>query len=119
VWAECRRVLARDGLLMASFYNPVVFVAARDAQLSEQGLIRPQYAIPYSDLEDLEPAAREAKLARGEALTFGHSLGDLIAGQLDAGFVIDRFMEDWQPQPRFLIDRYLPTFLATRARRVG
>jgi len=119
VWAECRRVLARDGLLMASFYNPVVFVAARDAQLSEQGLIRPQYAIPYSDLEDLEPAAREAKLARGEALTFGHSLGDLIAGQLDAGFVIDRFMEDWQPQPRFLIDRYLPTFLATRARRIG
>jgi len=28
-------------------------------------------------------------------------------------------MEDWQPQPRFLIDRYLPTFLATRARRIG
>ncbi|MBI1572342.1 SAM-dependent methyltransferase, partial [Escherichia coli] len=77
------------------------------------------YAIPYSDLEDLPPAEREAKLARGDALTFGHSLTELIGGQLDAGFVIDRFMEDWQPQPRFLIDRYLPTFLATRARRIG
>ena len=50
---------------------------------------------------------------------FGHSLTELIGGQLDAGFIIDRFMEDWQPQPRFLIDRYLPTFLATRARRIG
>jgi hypothetical protein len=109
----------RDGMLMASFYNPVLFVGARDPQLDAQGLIRPQYAIPYSDLEDLPPAEREAKLARGDALTFGHSLTELIGGQLDAGFVIDRFMEDWQPQPRFLIDRYLPTFLATRARRIG
>ncbi|KAG1255048.1 hypothetical protein G6F68_010565 [Rhizopus microsporus] len=65
------------------------------------------------------PPARPPKLARGDALTFGHSLTELIGGQLDAGFVIDRFMEDWQPQPRFLIDRYLPTFLATRARRLG
>ena len=119
VWTECRRVLARDGMLMASFYNPVLFVGARDPQLDAQGLIRPQYAIPYSDLEDLPAAEREAKLARGDALTFGHSLTELIGGQLDAGFVIDRFMEDWQPKPRFLIDRYLPTFLATRARRIG
>ncbi|AWH35725.1 class I SAM-dependent methyltransferase [Stenotrophomonas sp. ZAC14D1_NAIMI4_6] len=119
IWAECQRVLARDGLLLASFYNPVVFVGARDPQLQEQGLIRPRYAIPYSDLEDLPAEEREAKLARGEALTFGHSLGDLIGGQLDAGFVVERFMEDWQPRPRFLIDRYLPTFLATRARRIG
>jgi DNA-binding transcriptional LysR family regulator/2-polyprenyl-3-methyl-5-hydroxy-6-metoxy-1,4-benzoquinol methylase len=51
VWTECRRVLARDGMLMASFYNPVLFVGARDPQLDAQGLIRPQYAIPYSDLE--------------------------------------------------------------------
>ncbi|MBX4377799.1 hypothetical protein K4H02_22350, partial [Mycobacterium tuberculosis] len=69
--------------------------------------------------EDLPAAEREAKLGRGDALTFGHSLTELIGGPLDAGFVIDRFMEDWQPQPRFLIDRYLPTFLATRARRIG
>ena len=94
-------------------------MGARDPQLQEQGLIRPRFAIPYSDLEDLPADEREAKLARGEALTFGHSLGELIGGQLDAGFVVERFMEDWQPQPRFLIDRYLPTFLATRARRIG
>lgn len=118
VWAESHRVLAAGGLLMASFYNPVVFVGERDPDLAEQGLIRPRYRIPYSDLDDLEPAALEARRASGEALTFGHGLGDLIGGQLAAGFVIDRFLEDWQPRPRFVIDRYLPTFLATRARRV-
>lgn len=51
----------------------------------------------------------------GEALVFGHTLTGLIAGQLDAGFAMTGFYEDFQPQPRFLVDRYLPTFLATRA----
>ena len=46
---------------------------------------------------------------------FGHTLQDQIGGQLDAGFVLAGFHEDRQPRPRFLIDRYLPTFLATRA----
>ncbi|MBK0026106.1 methyltransferase domain-containing protein [Stenotrophomonas sp. S48] len=119
VWAECHRVLARDGLLLASFYNPVLFVGSDDPPLAEQGLMRPRFAIPYSDLEDLPADERQAKQARGEAMTFGHSLGDLIGGQLDAGFVIERFMEDWQPRPRVLIERYLPAFLATRARRIG
>lgn len=46
---------------------------------------------------------------------FGHSLRDQIGGQLDAGFLLTGFHEDQQPRPRFLIDRYVPTFLATRA----
>ncbi len=46
---------------------------------------------------------------------FGHSLRDQIGGQLDAGFLLAGFHEDQQPRPRFLIDRYVPTFLATRA----
>ncbi|CCH08085.1 Uncharacterised protein [Achromobacter xylosoxidans] len=46
---------------------------------------------------------------------FGHSLRDQIGGQLDAGFLLAGFHEDHQPRPRFLIDRYVPTFLATRA----
>lgn len=45
---------------------------------------------------------------------FGRSLTDLIGGQLAAGFSIDGFYEDEQPQPRFLVDRYMPTFIATR-----
>jgi SAM-dependent methyltransferase len=115
VWRECYRVLRRGGRLLASFYNPVVFVADRDPRYAEQGLIRPRFTLPYSDLKDLSAAERAQRRERGEALRFGHSLADQIGGQLDAGFVIAGFQEDTQPAPRFLIDRYLPTFLATCA----
>ncbi|MTJ84111.1 MAG: class I SAM-dependent methyltransferase [Telmatospirillum sp.] len=119
VWRGCHRVLVPGGHLLASFYNPVVFVGDRDPALAADGLIRPLYPIPYADIRDLPPDRLEAKRGRGEALVFGHSLTDLIGGQLAQGFVIDGFLEDWQPSPRFVIDRFLPTFLATRARKPG
>ena len=117
VWRECHRVLRGGGTLLASFYNPVVFVGDRDPALADAGLIRPRFALPYSDLDHQGGAALEAKAQRGEALVFGHTLAQQIGGQLDAGFVLTGFHEDRQPQPRFVIDRYLPTFLATRARK--
>ncbi|RTQ35202.1 class I SAM-dependent methyltransferase [Variovorax gossypii] len=115
VWRECHRVLKAGGALLASFYNPVVFIGDRDPALAGQGLLRPTYKLPYSDMKDLPAEALERKRQGGEALVFGHSLTDLIGGQLDAGFVIDGFLEDDQPNPRFLVDRFMPTFLATRA----
>ncbi|QKH33495.1 class I SAM-dependent methyltransferase [Achromobacter pestifer] len=115
VWRECFRVLKHGGRLLSSFYNPVVFVGDRAPELAEQGLIRPRFTLPYSDVRDLTPMELSDKRARGDALVFGHSLGEQIGGQLEAGFLLKGFYEDEQPQPRFLIDRYLPTFLATYA----
>jgi SAM-dependent methyltransferase len=115
VWRECHRVLRPGGALLASFYNPVVFIGDRDPVHAAQGSIRPRFKLPYSDLRDLEPEALQKKRDSGETLVFGHTLTSLIAGQIDAGFVIAGFYEDTQPQPRFLIDHYMPTFLATRA----
>ena len=115
VWRECFRVLRPGGRLLSSFYNPVVFVGDRDPQFTEKGLIRPRFKLPYSDLRDLTPAEIERKQASGEALVFGHSLSEQIGGQLEAGFLIKGFYEDEQARPRFLIDRFLPTFLATYA----
>jgi SAM-dependent methyltransferase len=115
VWRECFRVLRPGGSLLSSFYNPVVFVGDRDPRYARDGLIRPVHALPYADTRALDAAALDAKRARGEALVFGHSLRDQIGGQLDAGFLLAGFHEDHQPRPRFLIDRYVPTFLATRA----
>lgn len=115
VWREAFRVLRRGGSLLSSFYNPIVFVGDRDPQYAEAGVIRPRYVLPYADTRDLDAEALNAKLARGEAVVFGHSLADQIGGQLSAGFVLAGFHEDTQPHPRFLIDRYVPTFLATRA----
>ncbi len=115
VWRECARVLKPGGRLLASFYNPVLFIGDRDPQWQAQGLIRPCHRLPYADSRDLAPEALAAKKARGEALVHGHSLADLIGGQLAAGLLLADFQEDWQPQPRFLVDRVMPTFLATLA----
>ncbi len=115
VWREAYRVLKQGGMLVASFFNPVVFVADRNPADMEAGIIRPRYKLPYADVSDLDKKDLERKLANGEALVFGHTLSDLIAGQTKAGFAITGFIEDEQPHPRFLIDKYLPTFLATKA----
>ncbi|MQA40819.1 class I SAM-dependent methyltransferase [Rugamonas aquatica] len=115
VWRECFRVLRSGGSLLSSFYNPVVFVGDRAPRYAEQGLICPRFVLPYSDVDHLSAEALAEKRRRGDALVFGHSLGEQIGGQMEAGFVLTGFHEDHQPQPRFVIDRYLPTFLATRA----
>lgn len=117
VWRECFRTLRSGGRLLSSFYNPVVFIGERDPALAEQGLIRPRFKLPYSDLRDLPAEALSTKQERGEALVFGHSLAEQIGGQLEAGFVLRGFIEDEQPTPRFVVDRFLPTFLATWAEK--
>ncbi len=115
VWKECYRVLKKGGVLLASFYNPVLFIGDRDPSYMVQGLIKPRYKLPYSDLVSLEQAQLEEKKIKGEAIVFGHSLSDLIGGQINTGFSIEGFYEDEQPNPRFVVDHFMPTFLATKA----
>jgi ubiquinone/menaquinone biosynthesis C-methylase UbiE len=115
VWRECYRVLKDGGKLLASFYNPIVFVGDRNPEYAEDSVIRPRFKLPYSEIDHLNAEAVAAKCERGEALVFGHSLTEQIAGQLEVGFVLEGFQEDMQPTPRFLIDRFLPTFIATCA----
>jgi SAM-dependent methyltransferase len=115
VWTECYRVLRQKGVLLASFYNPVVFIFAKDSQLDEQGLLRPVNTLPYSDVETLGQEMLEQKLAANEAVVFGHTLSSQINGQLEAGFLLSGFYEDDHPSPRFLIEKYMQLMIATRA----
>ena len=115
VWSESYRVLRKGGILLASFFNPVVFVADRNPEDRKNGIMRPKYKLPYADIKDLSQTEIEGKLERNEALVFGHSLQSLLGGQMKAGFVITDYFEEDQPNPRFLIDEFLPTFIATRA----
>ena len=113
VWDECFRVLKPGGKLLSSFYNPVLFVADRNPEYRKQGIIKPRYKIPFSDLTDIDEEALQAKKEKNEALTFGHSLSQLIGEQLQSGFLIKGFHESSAPVSRFLIEEYVPGFIAT------
>lgn len=115
VWKEAYRVLKSGGLLLSSFFNPVVFIADHSPQDMKEGIIRPRFTLPYADVKDLTDKELQQKIDDKQALVFGHTLQDLLGGQLDAGFLISHYTEDMQPNLRFVIDKYLSTFMATRA----
>jgi SAM-dependent methyltransferase len=111
VWMEVFRVLRHGGLLLAGFANPLYYMFGTHAD--EQEILQVRYAIPYSDLKDMEPEELDVCIQEGIPLEFGHSLTDLIAGQTDAGFVINGFYEDICPDSPLC--KYHPAYIATRA----
>lgn len=109
VWNEAFRVLAKGGVLMSGFMNPVFYMF--DEELEKQGVLQVKYPLPYSDLDYLSEEELESK---NGAVEFGHSLEEQIQGQIAAGFVITGFYEDTFGGER-LLDRFCPSFIATRA----
>jgi SAM-dependent methyltransferase len=116
VWREVARVLRPGGALLAGHVNPVLF--AVDAARMAAGELVLRHHIPYSDLTSISAEERERLVGPGKPLEFGHSLRDLLGGQLDAGLVLTGLLEDgWGgAEP---LDRVLPAFLATRAVKGG
>ncbi|MCL9780030.1 class I SAM-dependent methyltransferase [Vibrio sp. S4M6] len=115
LWQECYRVLKVNGVLLTSFYNPVLFVFDKDTSLAEQGILRPKYRLPYSDISSLGTEELQQKISKQEAIVFGHTLTEQIGLQTDAGFLIAGFYEDDHPSPRFLIEQFMSTMIATKA----
>jgi SAM-dependent methyltransferase len=113
VWKESFRVLRPCGLLLAGLANPIYYMFGTHAD--EQESLQVRYAIPYSDLKDMEPEELDTCIEEGIPLEFGHSLTDLIAGQTDAGFAITGFYEDICPDSH--LSKYHPAYFATRAVR--
>ena len=66
--------------------------------------------------DDLPPGRRKA-IQSGEALEFSHSLDAQIGGQLEAGFLLVGFYEDWWTDDATPLNRLCPTSIATRALR--
>ena len=112
VWGECFRVLRPGGALLAGLVQ--TFALCTDEEAERKGEIRLVHRSPYSDLT-CRPAARLAEQIRDhEPLAFGHSMADLIGGQLDAGFLLAGWLDDdWGGSHP--LDAILPAFVATRA----
>lgn len=113
VWAECYRVLRANGRLLATSMNPIAFAFGRD-QLDITDTPTLQYSVPYSDLEALEPEELRIKIQNCEILEYGHSLEDIIGGQLRCGFLLKGFQEAcWGEAHGVKADKKFPQYLIT------
>ena len=114
VWREAYRVLRKGGCLLSGFDNPVVQIFGDAAY--ERGKLVVANALPYSEAESRSAEELAQRAREGTPLEFGHTLDDLIGGQIEAGFVIIGFYEDRYPQEDHdLLGQYMSTFLVTRA----
>jgi SAM-dependent methyltransferase len=112
VWREASRVIRQGGALLSGFSHPIVFCF--DPELEKQGVLQVKYQIPYSDLKSLTDEERRRYTDAGEPLCFGHSLEDQIGGQLDAGFTLTGYYDDFSVEAQ-LLARFMPGYGATRA----
>lgn len=114
IWSECFRVLRKGGSLLVGFTKPEVFIFDRLAE-EQRGVLEPRFSLPYSDQKDLTEKELNGMVERNEPFEFSHTLEDQLGGQTAAGFHIVGLYEDYWSNPDFLIDGYMPAFVATRA----
>nr|QEO74693.1 methyltransferase [uncultured bacterium] len=117
VWQESFRVLRPQGVLMSGFLNPLFYMFDRD--LDDQGTLAVKNPLPYSDLTRWKLEGIEPNAGKGEMFEFGHTLTDQIGGQIDAGFLIAGFYEDYWSDKATTLNKYTPTFIATLASKPG
>jgi SAM-dependent methyltransferase len=111
VWKECHRVLRPSGLLMTGSMNPVHYIF--DLYKADEGILEVTHSIPYSDLTSIPKEDLDELVEKGHPVEFGHSLTDLLGGQLEAGFVITDMYEDYMLDSP--LHKYHASYLATRA----
>jgi len=114
VWKECYRILKTGGKLLSGFMNPVFFLFDPDEAKKTKEL-KVKYKLPYSDIEHLDKKRKQDLINQKIAFEYGHALDDQIGGQIKAGFVITGFYEDWWDDEATLVNKYSPTFIATKA----
>lgn len=115
IWNECHRVLrGGGGILLSGFNQPFVYIFDRYAE-EEQDVLKFRHKIPYSDLESLNEDEINKMLEAGEPLEFSHTLDEQIGGQIEAEFLIAGFYEDWWTDEARILNKYIPTFAATKA----
>jgi len=112
IWNEVYRVLRPKCTFVTGFIHPLYYVF--DAAKMDRDEFELRHKIPYAD-SDLGEEETEL-LGEDRPREFGHSLEDLIGGQLRAGFMMDEFFEDgWGGNDK--LSQHINTFIATRCRK--
>lgn len=114
VWNEAYRVLRKGGTMLSGFHNGFLFIFNRLKDENE-GILEVKHSLPYSDLKDLTEGERKHYTDKNEPLEFGHTLDQQIGGQIKAGFLIAGFFEDYFSDEATALNKYCPTFIATKA----
>ncbi len=117
VWRECFRVLKWNGRLLSGFINPAFFLFDND-EAAKTGILTVKYSLPFSDLTSLSDEKREKLTQAGLPYEFGHTLEQQIGGQLAAGFVISDMYEDDGDDKATPLNKFMPLFIATLARKI-
>lgn len=115
VWKEVARILKPEGILMAGFINPFVYIF--DGKLWENGILKVRNKLPHCSLDELNKEQKTTFLKEKKAIEFSHTLEEQVGGQIKVGFVIDGFYEDINPNDIFA--KYAPSYIATRARKTN
>lgn len=112
VWQECFRVLKKSGSLLSGFTNPEIYLF-NDAEKLED--IRVTHPLPYNPLKDFTEKER-AELIKNDGLQFSHTMESQIRGQLNAGFLLKDFYEDFaSTEDGYILSKYFPQFYASLA----
>jgi len=113
IWKECFRLLCPGGSLLTGFLNPMYYIF--DVDKADRGELEVKYKLPYSDVEQLEKEKIEQMEKDKTAFEFSHTLENQIGGQIEAGFTITGFYEDWWEDEATPLNKFTPTFIATKA----
>lgn len=114
LWRECFRVLRPGGELLAGIIKPAVFVFDRFEE-ETNGKLVVRHSLPYSDEDSLTQDELQRLIDDGQPLEYSHTLETQIGGQIDAGFLVTGFYEDYWLNGVSRLSEYMPTFIATRA----
>ncbi len=115
VWEECFRVLRPGGILISGMVNPTCWLFSEEA--SDTGNLTVTQSLPWADSDHLNDPDVKRRMANEQPLEFGHSLQDLIGGQLRAGFQLTEFYEDGENDPETPLSQFTAWMFATRSVR--
>jgi SAM-dependent methyltransferase len=116
IWRECYRVLKPGGELLVGIIKPAVYVFDRYED-ENNGRLVARHSLPYSDEDSLTEAELAELIENGQPLEYSHTLEEQLGGQIAAGFYITGFYEDSRRENESRLNHYMPTFIATRAKK--